>query len=764
MLCWFESAQAQTGPYTDVWSVPIPSLYGGVGLLDMRTARFMPDGYFWLDGSAMSPDDRIDINFQATPWLETTFRYTVNYALPPEGQRALYDRSFDVKFRLSEETLYVPQIALGLQDFLGTGVYSAEYLVASKRFGPVDATLGLGWGRLSTVRSHFESPFCYAVTIFCTRPGYGPGANGGTPLLTSWFRGPNAALFGGIEYHTPIPSLTLKLEYSSDAYTRESNYVQEGQKRAGHIFTNYAPVPVNVGLSYRFWSNVDVGVSYMYGRAVALNLAIITNPNEPNWEARLDPQPPFVPRAPADMDALRVMVPTAPIDDGLDQSWRTHFVDLTKVPAIDDRPPDPAMAAARRQAPAAKPSPAPPPVADEDALVAMQKAVESQGLSVDTIGIRKNVVRIEIENPQYLRDTEAISRTLRVLSATAPARIDAFEVTTAFAHMPMTTVTVARTQVDALGLQIGTPAELWTTSLLSDAKPSTRYGALQGYPRLLWSLFPSLREDLFDPNNPIYLGVGLGGSTHLEILPGLTLDDQATYSLWNNFGSITRTSNSLLPHVRSDIALYLKHGFTGIDNLSMSYYTKLAPEIYARFTAGYVEQMFGGVGGEVLYRPFGQRWALGADFYDVYQRNVDELFGFGQYNYHVLTGHASLYVETPWHGVTAVVRVGRYLAGDYGGTFELYRRFDSGVVIGAWFTLTNVPFHTFGEGSFDKGIKLVFPIEWVLPFGTTSNYELDLRPIQRDGGQPLANDALLYDLTQSSSYGDLERQWPHVFQ
>jgi len=53
---------------------------------------------------------------------------------------------------------------------------------------------------------------------------------------------------------------------------------------------------------------------------------------------------------------------------------------------------------------------------------------------------------------------------------------------------------------------------------------------------------------------------------------------------------------------------------------------------------------------------------------------------------------------------------------------------------------------------------------WALPFGSTSSYTLPLRPIQRDGGQPLANDAELYDLTRPSSYGDLERQWPHVFQ
>jgi hypothetical protein len=111
-----------------------------------------------------------------------------------------------------------------------------------------------------------------------------------------------------------------------------------------------------------------------------------------------------------------------------------------------------------------------------------------------------------------------------------------------------------------------------------------------------------------------------------------------------------------------------------------------------------------------------------------------------------------------------VLRAGRYLAGDYGATLEFDRRFDTGIVIGAWATITNVPFSEFGEGSFDKGIKIIIPLEWALPFGTTSLFEQDLRPVQRDGGQPLDNDVELYDMTQSSSYGDLQRQWPHVFQ
>ena len=40
------------------------------------------------------------------------------------------------------------RIALGMRDIGGTGLFSSEYLVASKKFGRLDTTLGIGWGVL----------------------------------------------------------------------------------------------------------------------------------------------------------------------------------------------------------------------------------------------------------------------------------------------------------------------------------------------------------------------------------------------------------------------------------------------------------------------------------------------------------------------------------------------------------------------------------------------------------------------------------------
>src|SRR5450631_2418083 len=65
--------------------VPSPSNYGGAGLLDMRTARFFPDGYLTLSTSFTQPDDRYAITFQALPWAEFTFRYALTRAIFDTG-------------------------------------------------------------------------------------------------------------------------------------------------------------------------------------------------------------------------------------------------------------------------------------------------------------------------------------------------------------------------------------------------------------------------------------------------------------------------------------------------------------------------------------------------------------------------------------------------------------------------------------------------------------------------------------------------------
>ena len=349
----------------------------------------------------------------------------------------------------------------------------------------------------------------------------------------------------------------------------------------------------------------------------------------------------------------------------------------------------------------------------------------------------------------------------RVLSALAPVEIDTFEIATWRIGVPLTTVTLPRTEIDRLARWESSPAELWHAAVLTPSSPSPPAFVDGGYPRFGWNIYPVLEQRYFDPDNPVYLGVGVGARHFARTVPRAVARRQRHRQPLRQFQRHPTQQRQRAAARSIGSARYLVDGRYGMTDLMLTYRFKLSPEVYARVSGGYLEDMFAGVGGEILYRPFGQRWAIGGDLFAVQQRDFNRLFGLR--NYRTVTGHVSLYYQLPWHGLEARVHIGRYLAGDYGGTFELVRRFESGVEIGGWFTLTNVSPARFGEGSFDKGIRITLPLEWIVPFGTQSTYTLDLRPTQRDGGQRLAGDDTLYDMIDPSDYGAMMSQWHSVF-
>ena len=103
--------------------------YGTTGLIDIPTARFANDGLFAVGASVDGRHRQFSVTYQATPWLQGTFRYT--------GFKDffLWDRNYEIKARLWEEDVFLPQVAVGIPDIVGTGVFGSEYVVASKKIG-----------------------------------------------------------------------------------------------------------------------------------------------------------------------------------------------------------------------------------------------------------------------------------------------------------------------------------------------------------------------------------------------------------------------------------------------------------------------------------------------------------------------------------------------------------------------------------------------------------------------------------------------------
>ncbi|HTO40234.1 MAG TPA: YjbH domain-containing protein [Rhizomicrobium sp.] len=790
---------------------PIRNMYGEVGLLDMPSARMAEDGQIAVFGTALKHTQRVGLSFQALPWMEVSFRYS---RLPKYTEIDKSDRSFGLKLRLLEESANLPELSLGLRDLVGTGAFGSEYLVASKRlFRDIDVTLGVGWGRLGSSGA-LHNP---VAEIFSGAKMRGAPHPSSRINFDQLFRGPDLGVFGGVSWHTPIPHLDFIVEYSSDRYLQETRYGMIDQRMPVNFGLAYRPFAhVTLGASFLYGNTFGLSLTLDADPTRALEPARLGQQAPPVHIRTLDEQQAAIAglmryntqsrSAPADTpwlptryassddryalnDALSAMTPGV-LDYEIDgysllvntrnkpsQAACKAFarlpglagMQLKSVAVSNLRKGDGRVATCNvasggvQLASAAAPGrdvyvgEAPPPlpraIAPDEVERNLTNAARAQGLIIDAVDTRRGEMWVYFTNHHYYLEAEAVGRLTRLAMAHASPEIEVFHLISVEHGVALRETKILRSSLERTLSASGNISELDTAVTILPApmdNPALETLAPRNYPRWTWAISPETRQNLFETDQPVQGQILIGLASSVDLFPGITVAGKVDINIYNNFANSKPSTSELAP-VRSDAQRYYKNGINGIANLTAAWRTRLGPDLFAKLEGGYLEDMFGGVGAQIVWRPENSRIILGADIYQVWQRNFDRMISF--LPYHVVTGHLSVYYESPWAGLNFNLHAGRYLAGDYGGTLEITRRFDSGVEIGAFATLTNTSFRKRGEGGFDKGVIVRLPLEWGVPIHTQSAYTMTLRPLQRDGGQRLDDDDSLYNETRRTSYG-----------
>jgi hypothetical protein len=685
---------------------------GGIGLLQTPTARIADEGSFGVGVSHVKPYNQLQLSAAPLPWMEAVFRYTdvTNRRYGPvsfSGRQSYKDRSFGLKLRLVEEGELLPAIAVGIQDFGGTGVFSGEYLVAGRRWYDLDFSLGLGWGRLGegghignplgVLASHFDRARAVADSSSQT-----PGGSGFGRLFT----GRTVGLFGGVQWQTPIDGLSLKLEFDGNGYTDEEGIGARLQQ----------DTRINVGLDYAAPDRYDIGLGYERGNTFTFHFALLTN-----FERDLGP--PKTRDAPPPEITVRDAAPKPP-DAEADALDRLR-----------------ALAAATR-----------------DALLAQGFRVAA--FDLDAAG---RAAQVWIEQDRYGSPAPVIGRSARALTATTPEWVECFTIIGLDYGVEVWRVTVLRKDVEKIASYDTSPEEIRRNAELeppAPGEPRARVRDLVAYPNFNWDMGPGVRQQIGGPDGFYFGQIYWSLSAEARATENWRFSGEVTLNLLNNFGGIHLRSNSELPHVRSDVIEYLQQGQQGITKLETNYLWSPASQWYARVSAGIFEEMYAGAGSEILYRPAAARWALGLDANYVVQRGYSERFTFR--NYRVATGHLNGWYELPWYSLKVHLSVGRYLAKDYGSTLELSREFRNGVELGAFATRTNVSAQKFGEGSFDKGFYISIPFDALYPKSSRRSANFLFRPLTRDGGQKVRDGVDLYGATDAADPERMARDWPAV--
>ena len=611
-----------------------PGNFSLPGLIDLPTARRFPDGELVITQQLHRSLARSAISFQALPRVGFAFRYTGHGIGGGEAYgRINHDRSFDAHFSILDEGKFLPAISIGLRDFIGTGWYSSEYLVGTKKIGDFEFTAGLGFGRLAG-KDPLSNPLGNLSAGFNTRDVNNFGL-GGTLGNINWFHG-KTSVFYGFNYNLG-EKIVISSEYNPDLMSREQSYLD---------ISSYW----NFGLSYQINDYLSLATQILHGDQISLTAHINLNPER------------------------------APMSGGKE---------LAPVPMRIRGPANAQVS--------------------NNNIVLIKKVLAADNFKINEIKIDNDKVWVSVSNTKFRSTAQAVGRVASTLQ-----RFTADQVKSAYISFTNSEMQIGSFYVDLE--QIG--KDQFDPKLLADSphsiaaidlKPQSTINSKQ---RLNWGIGPYLSHRLFNPDLPLSMETGIEVVGEYEIRPGLKLSGAVRKSVITNLTDNKRRSNSKLPRVHSDWPLYDIAGQPGhIHELAVSYTKNLGARFYGRLRAGLLEPHYAGVSGEILYKPAQSPFAVGVDIHRVRKREYDMRLDLRDYRVNI--GHLNLYYDAGGM-FDFEVNIGRYLAGDWGATTTISRKFGNGWEVGGYATFTDVPFETFGEGSFDKAIYVSIPIDWII--------------------------------------------------
>ena len=658
--------------------------FGGVGLLQTPTARMAPEGSFSFNANRTSPYSRYSISMQPLPWLEGTLRYV-----------SVSNRRYSNVEEFS-----------GDQSFKDKA-FDFKFRLLQESYWAPEVALGFrdlaGTGLFSSEflvanKRFYDLDFSLGVAW-----GYiGNRGDFSNPfsVLGDDYDTRDAATVGtggdfSIDnYFRGDPSLFGGVEYQTFWEPLRLKVELDGNDYQSEPLTNNQDQdsPINFGAVYRLSKGIDLSLGWERGNTAMFGITLHSNLKSDPFPAKLlDPPPERRQPLPAGVSAQSV-------------DWAN----------VSDRLRD------------------------------------NAGFEVEKIEVKDRELIVTGEQTTFRNQAQGLGRASRILdNSTGEGTYDWYTLV----NKPRG-IAVSEASIDADRLRdleqnrideqdmrrstvLATPSVLDTELLHTEPLDKFTYGLSLGY-----------NQNVGGPDGFILYQLLARLSGEYRFKRNQWLHASVAADLINNFDKFRVTGPSELPRVRTNIREYLTSSDVILENFQYTHTQRLNQDLYAMGYGGMLESMFGGLGGEVLYRPAGDNWALGVDANWVRQRGFRQDFSFREYS--TLTGHVTAYMQTNFYNVLAKASAGRYLAGDIGGTLDLSRRFNNGITVGAYATQTNVSSEEFGEGSFDKGIYFTFPFDAFFARSSQSQGTIGWNPLTRDGGAKLSRFYQLYDLTRDS--------------
>jgi hypothetical protein len=658
-----------------------PSVTGQTGLISMPDARFAPEGSWRTGLSFMRPYQAIWSGVTVFPWLEAGFRFTRIYHVPG--------------FQGTPED---PGFGAGYGDFKDKS-FDVKLRAFPERGPWPQLALGLQdtGGGTGVFRGYYGVASKRIGELDLTL-GYGGDRFDGA--------------FGGVRW-TPsaAPNWSVVAEYDAYDYRRDHRSDLSGAAQYKK--------EVAVGLEYRYgWLGAKVFTSH---DNAGFNAYLSVPLEQREFVPKVDEPPPYTKINPRPTEA----------------QWRE----------------DPAHRAR------------------------LARALAEQNFADIAIGYRGGRLEARLTNTRISSMPRAVGRAARTLLSFAPLEVREIRVTYAQGTLPVATYTFVNVPLlqryfngmatremlaPYVAIEYADPAALREEADRAETleafslplpqglvveRDGADFVALRGRNVLGGNLYvaPGFSTFFNDPGGALRYDLSLSANYTRPLGPQRFMEAELRVPLYGDIDEVTTPSNSLLPHVRTDISEYRRDSQFKLMRLAAVQFFHPAPRLYAKAAAGIYEEMFSGAGGQVLYLPRDGRWAFDVEAHWVRQRDFDGWFG--HQDYRTVTALASLNYRMA-HGVTGTLRAGRFLAKDEGVRAEVKRRFASGWEVGAWYTVTNGNAIT-SPGSpsnpyYDKGIFMSWQLETLLTRDIQAVASFGISPWTRDVGQMVSAPGELY--------------------
>ena len=244
--------------------------HGMVGLINMPTARLYEESVFGLTFYDGNPDQKITLTSNPFDWMEASFFYTnlqnkryCDFDFDPVCKQDYKDKGFNLKLRLKEEGI-LPAIAVGFNDFAGTGFYSSEYIVSSYGINNLDIHFGLGWGAMNSSKYGIKNPLGYLSDRFLNRPTEFAD-KGGQFQPSRYFSGQQASPFFGITYSLN-KKILIKVERDT---TAQDEFIEYRSPSSNYSF----------GIDYAINNNFSIGLLHERGAYSSVKFIYKNNPS-----------------------------------------------------------------------------------------------------------------------------------------------------------------------------------------------------------------------------------------------------------------------------------------------------------------------------------------------------------------------------------------------------------------------------------------------------------------------------------------------------